>query len=377
MKKIIFGVILGLALVSRSVFASGPYNTQEYIDEQNQYKSFLVILNTLSVQVTNLRNQNRITVEQEQGFMAIILNLMNTVISRISSNPVDNSAKLDISPFIKSIDKSSGPIGTVVTLKGVDLAGFEGDLDAWIENSNGEVAYLGSYGKSVYPNTNQITVQIPERACKQNNSYSGNPCRSDLNITPGIYKLYTNPWGKKSNTVSFEVTKVVATSRAYLDLSSGYVYRFNDTSKDWEVTNLGNNTLKFGISSEYYIVAKAIDLTKYYSEANTMTDNEATVYTYDVAEDKIYTNIYQGSLSDEKPSYKGYNLNPIFWINKDSLRVFPGRNRYNSFIVVPYNITNSSGNKIIGATKALSVYSGGGVSLDQVKSFVKSISFGQ
>ncbi len=375
MKKIILGAVFSFVFLTSGVFAISSSSALSS-SEVKTYESLLSTIKTLSSEVGNMRLAGKLTVTQEQSFQSVLLNLMSNILVRLGLNSVSTSPTNSNDPMITSIDNTSGPIGTVVTLKGKNLAGFEGDLDAWIENNNGEVAYLpGMYSGQV--KTDMIVVKIPERACKQNNSYSGNPCTSYLNITPGMYKLYTSPWGKKSNKMSFEVTKVVAMSRAYLDISDGYVYGFNDASKDWEVTNLGNNTLKFGISSEYYIVAKAIDLTKYYSEANTMTDNEITVYTYDVSEDKIYTNIYQGSLSDEKPSYKGYNLNPIFWINKDSIRVFPGRNRYNSFIVVPYNIVNSSGNKIIGATKALSVYSGGGVNLDQVKSFVKSISFGR
>ncbi len=200
MKKIILGVLFGLFFVSSSVFAVGSSNI-----EQAQYQSILSTLSNLSAQIPVLRNQNKITAQQERSFLTIITNLMSNVIARMSSNPVDNSAKLNISPFIKSIDKSSGSIGTVVTLKGVDLAGFEGDLDAWIENSAGEVGYLpGMYSGQL--KTDQIVVKIPERACKQNNSYSGNPCTSYLNITPGMYKLYTSPFGKKSNKVSFEVT---------------------------------------------------------------------------------------------------------------------------------------------------------------------------
>src|SRR6185295_399475 len=94
---------------------------------------------------------------------------------------------------------TSGPVGTILTLKGQNLAGFEGDLDAWIQNPSGDVAFLGHYGSTVYPQTNQITAQITSQICKQNTSYSGLACTSYMSIVPGTYQIYTAPWGKKSN----------------------------------------------------------------------------------------------------------------------------------------------------------------------------------
>lgn len=126
-----------------------------------------------------------------------------------STNPTATSAtdpNDPQAPVIESISPGSGPVGTVITLKGRNLAGFEGDLDAWIENDQGEQAYLGQFGTSVYPRTDQITARIEEQVCRENNSYSGNPCASYLTITPGTYKIFTQPWGKKSNVVEFMVT---------------------------------------------------------------------------------------------------------------------------------------------------------------------------
>jgi hypothetical protein len=37
--------------------------------------------------------------------------------------------------------------------------------------------------------------------------YSGIPSKCDyVKLTSGVYKVYTEPWGKKSNTVQFTVT---------------------------------------------------------------------------------------------------------------------------------------------------------------------------
>ena len=108
-------------------------------------------------------------------------------------------------PVITSITPSSGPIGTIIELKGTNLAGFEGDLDAWIENSKGEIAFLPGIGST--PRADQtIRIKIDSQLCKGNNNYSGLPCTSYLTITPGVYNIYTQPWGKTSNKVKFTVT---------------------------------------------------------------------------------------------------------------------------------------------------------------------------
>ncbi len=122
-----------------------------------------------------------------------------------ATNPPHCNADLPMPlPVITSISPSSGPISTITELKGTNLAGFEGDLDAIIENSKGETAYLPGIGS--VPRTDQtIRVKIEGQLCKSNNGYSGLPCSSYLTITPGIYKIYTAPWGVKSNIVQFTV----------------------------------------------------------------------------------------------------------------------------------------------------------------------------
>lgn len=111
-------------------------------------------------------------------------------------------------PFITSINPSSGPIGTIVELKGNNLGGFEGELDAWIENSNGEKAFLSGIGS--VPRADQtIRVKIDSQLCKFDYGMKGEPvggCTSYLTITPGAYKIYTYPWGNMSNTVQFIIT---------------------------------------------------------------------------------------------------------------------------------------------------------------------------
>lgn len=119
-----------------------------------------------------------------------------TTTTSVDSNPL---------PHIDSISQTSGPIGTIIEIKGTNLAGFEGDLDAMIENEKGETGFLHGIG-SVPREDQPIRVKIESKVCTLNNSYSGLPCEKYLNITPGIYFIYTSPWGKMSNKVQFNVT---------------------------------------------------------------------------------------------------------------------------------------------------------------------------
>ena len=107
-------------------------------------------------------------------------------------------------PSITSISKSSGPIGTTIEIKGCNFAGFESDLNVWIVNDEGTkgILYseLGSTAKS-------MNIVLKPQACQTDESYRGLPCAAYLNVTPGTYKIYMIPWGKKSNEATFTVTK--------------------------------------------------------------------------------------------------------------------------------------------------------------------------
>lgn len=126
------------------------------------------------------------------------------VIKESIATSTDLIVEENLPPYINNISPASGPVGTMISLNGENLAGFEGDLDAWIESSAGDRAYLPSASSS-YPRTDLITVKIESKLCKQSNSYTGNPCAEFMSITSGKYKIYTTPWGKASNKVEFEV----------------------------------------------------------------------------------------------------------------------------------------------------------------------------
>lgn len=109
--------------------------------------------------------------------------------------------------LINSISPTSGPIGTLVTVLGKNLSGFEGDKNLWIENSNGQKGIIVTGGSKLVNTDTSIRFILGKNYCTIDTTYSGLPCPSLINITPGIYIIYASPWGKNSNKVQFTVTQ--------------------------------------------------------------------------------------------------------------------------------------------------------------------------
>lgn len=106
-------------------------------------------------------------------------------------------------PSISSISPSSSKVGDIIDIKGVNFAGFEGDKNAWIENSSGVKGIV--YGMIPDSTNNLIRFKLESHYCTKDNSYSGLDCKEYLTIVPGIYDIYVYPWGKMSNKVKFTV----------------------------------------------------------------------------------------------------------------------------------------------------------------------------
>lgn len=104
------------------------------------------------------------------------------------------------SPVITSLSKTSGFLGDKLEINGCNFSGFEGDKVAWIENPEGAKGIL--YGE-LDSTAKSIKVVLKSPLCGKDNSYSGLPCGDYLTLMPGSYKIYTEPWGKKSNAVDF------------------------------------------------------------------------------------------------------------------------------------------------------------------------------
>ena len=124
--------------------------------------------------------------------------------SSTASLPPSCTDQPESKAVITSLSSYSGPVGTDLEIRGCNFAGFEGDKNAIIENSEGVIGIL--YGESG-STANVIKVTLKSPLCSQNNSYSGLPCGSYLTLTPGTYKIYAMPWGTdtKSNLVNFTI----------------------------------------------------------------------------------------------------------------------------------------------------------------------------
>jgi hypothetical protein len=116
---------------------------------------------------------------------------------------IETSPQTAPSPSIDSISPNSGPIGTIIEIRGKNFSGFEGDLDAWIENTEGVKGII--YGE-MGSNGNLIRFTLKSSFCQIDTSYSGLPCPNFIYLTPGIYKIYVTPWWQKSNEVTFTIT---------------------------------------------------------------------------------------------------------------------------------------------------------------------------
>src|SRR6185436_13170689 len=105
-------------------------------------------------------------------------------------------------PVITSLSSYTGPVGTQVDINGCNFAGFEGDKNAWIENSTGTKGIMyGMTGST----SNLVKVTLSTPLCQVDTSYSDNPCPAQLTLSPGVYKIYTNPWGTPSNQAIFTI----------------------------------------------------------------------------------------------------------------------------------------------------------------------------
>lgn len=125
-----------------------------------------------------------------------------SIVSANLSLPTVCEDKPEGMPVITSLSNYSGSIGAKVEIMGCNFSGFEGDKSAWIENGQGIKGIIygeeGSTSKSL-----KVTLKSP--LCQKDNSNSGLSCDAWLTLNPGTYKIYTLPWGKKSNEASFTI----------------------------------------------------------------------------------------------------------------------------------------------------------------------------
>ncbi|MDP2704628.1 MAG: hypothetical protein Q8P01_05500 [bacterium] len=119
-------------------------------------------------------------------------------------------------PVVTSLSQYSGPVGTQLEIRGCNFSGFEGDKNAWIENGEGVKGIL--YGHLSGASTSKLlNVTLSSPLCSSDPSYAGASCaefaklRGEelkmLYLIPREYKIYVEPWGKRSNEVNFTITE--------------------------------------------------------------------------------------------------------------------------------------------------------------------------
>jgi uncharacterized protein YdeI (BOF family) len=93
---------------------------------------------------------------------------------------------------------------TIITIKGAYLNGFEGDTAVWFENDSGQsgVIIASSYTPA---GAITLTFTLPNQLCTKNMGESGLPCPSYIDMRPGSYKVFAQPWSIKSNKLDFTI----------------------------------------------------------------------------------------------------------------------------------------------------------------------------
>jgi hypothetical protein len=134
-------------------------------------------------------------------FILLILGLVMAGLffmpNKISCQDTENTT-----PIITSLSQYSGKNTISFDVYGCHFSGFEGDKAIWIQNEKGEKAIL--YG-SLESQDTIIRITLQPELCQEDNSYTGFECKNAFFLIPGNYTIYTDPWGKKSNEISFDI----------------------------------------------------------------------------------------------------------------------------------------------------------------------------
>ena len=175
-------------------------------------------------------------------------------------------------PYIGSINPSSVSVGTTIEIRGSSFKGFEGDVYFFFERADGKKIRLPgivSEQKTEDATGTQIAKVIIKEPCQSGQTiygdYSGIPYQCDyVQFTPGVYKVSTETWGNKSNTVQFTVVASnFQPSVTVLYPNMGEVLnnggRDNITTVRWTTSNFGNMNITIGLlnkNGELYSTSK-------------------------------------------------------------------------------------------------------------------------
>jgi hypothetical protein len=193
------------------------------------------------------------------------------VVDKIESATSTSKSK----PSITSISKSSGPIGTIIELKGYYLLADRGDQNLFIKNSKGEVATFGE-GDPTHIDLSKKYVSMKftlgEKACKQWITNAGFSCKSWMTIVPGEYKIYVGVVSDKatnvsvlSNEVRFIVTETKVSTTTNSTTTNTYLPWIKDLITKELSTPVANppallTQYEYNNQTVYYLRARCCDI---------------------------------------------------------------------------------------------------------------------
>ncbi len=244
----------------------------------------------------------------------------------ISTTTPSCESKTDSQPIITSISTTSSQIGKILEINGCNLSGFEGDLDVVFEKTNGQkIVLTDTFSSYIKTGDKLIKVKI-EEPCQKGEKiigrYSGieNVC-DYVELTPGLYKVYVEPWGRKSNVIDFNITPDLADNitnetkdwKTYRNEEYEFEFKYPSAYKDFSFSSpviLHKKEIYINHGSKY-------DFIDYRSEAfplttETISDNNTDDYSGIVSMSVF--NLKTFGFSDiPGGSEYGYDLNNHVW----------------------------------------------------------------
>jgi hypothetical protein len=168
--------------------------------------------------VTQTKSDQAITEEKSTEESSQTTPVPSTVGEKTAAVSPSCSGRDAMVPFITAIVPASGPAGAKVEIRGCNLSGYEGDLEATFERSDG--AHFSLYGGTWYrkvidaaePTSMTVTVDSYCPHGSITGRYSGldQKCET-VAATPGTYKVRVVTPSGTSNTVIYTITSGTST----------------------------------------------------------------------------------------------------------------------------------------------------------------------
>jgi len=235
--KIFKKIFLAILIVGFMLGLSGPIVTLAVNPTANTFDSNTVTIPTSRVQTPAVPAISAIPA-------VLTTSPAIPAIPALSASPI---------AYIERITPTSSPVGAIVEIKGDNLKGFEGDIYFYFERADGRRVKLP--GIISTQNTNDLsglqTVKVTlKEPCQLGQTiigdYSGISSLCDyVALTPGTYKVYTEPWGKRSNIVDFTITASVIPTPIY---NTSVISTLTETENPTLTTNFGQEVRTIAVN---------------------------------------------------------------------------------------------------------------------------------